>query len=78
MKNLATYDGIVDALGGVSETAELTDRTTQAVCNWRARGFFPTALYFVMTEELERRGYTAERWLWRFKEPSTVRRKNAA
>jgi hypothetical protein len=77
MKRLATYDDIIDKLGGVSEVAELTKRNTQAVCNWRSRGFFPTVLYFVMTEELERRGYTAVRWLWRFEE-TNARRENAA
>lgn len=77
MRRLTTYDDIIKKLGGVPDVARLTKRNTQAVWNWRARGFFPTVLYFVMTEELERRGYTAVRWLWRFEENDN-RREDAA
>ena len=68
MRKLATYDDVIKKLGGVHDVAELTKRIPQAVFNWRSRGRFPTTLYFVMVEELERRGYTASRHLWRFEE----------
>jgi hypothetical protein len=80
MRRLATYDDIIKRLGGVHAVAKLTKRNPQAVFNWRPRGFFPTVLYFVMIEELERRGFTAARHLWRFQESNNnhVRREDAA
>lgn len=76
--HLTTYDDVIRKLGGVPEVAKLTHRNTQAVWNWRARGFFPTVLYFVMTEALAETGCTAERWLWRFEERAKPRRRDAA
>ena len=67
-KHLTTYDDVIRRLGGVPEVARLCGCGTQAVWNWRARGFFPTANYWVMVDELTERGFTAERRLWRFKE----------
>ena len=71
MRRLATFDDVIRKLGGVPKVAQLTKRNTQAVWNWRARGRFPTVLYFVMLEELEANGYTAMRWLWGFEERDT-------
>lgn len=79
MRSLATFDGIVDALGGVDATAELCDCTRANIFNWRHRGFFPTVQWFVILEGLEEKGYTTTaRWLFRFRQRGVSRRRAAA
>jgi hypothetical protein len=67
---LTTFDAVVDALGGMTALARLTGRSRTAVSNWRCqRHCFPARTYFVITTELERRGFSADRSLWQFESP---------
>ena len=77
--HLTTYDDVIRRLGGVPEVARLCNCGTQAVWNWRARGFFPTTLYWLMVEALAELDppCTAERRLWRFRERVRVKRRAA-
>jgi hypothetical protein len=77
---LTTFDAVVDVLGGMSALATLTGRSRTAVSNWRCQqGCFPARTYFVITSELQRRGFSAHRSLWRFEdEPKTRRRRHRA
>jgi hypothetical protein len=64
--------GVVDALGGVAEVMVLTGMSNKSVWSWQADNSFPPRFYFVMTEELGRRGYTAPATLWRMAVPADV------
>ena len=81
--HLTTYDDVIRALGGVPKVAKLTDRSTQAVWNWRDRGYFPAALHQPMLEMLAdpsicKPPCTAEHRLWRQEERVKLRQRNAA
>lgn len=65
-RKLNSFRGVVRVLGGTLGVAILTKRTTQAVCNWRARGTFPSVLYFVISDELARLGYEVKPSLFGF------------
>lgn len=65
-KQLTTFRSVVRVLGGTLGVANLTKRTTQAVCNWRARGTFPSVLWFVISDELARLGFEAKPSLFGF------------
>ena len=65
-RRLDTLEDVVRELGGVVQVARITRRTPRAVCNWRRKGTFPSALYFVMVDELLDRGFYAPRSLWGF------------
>ena len=66
-KQLATFDEVVEALGGKREVARICDQDTAAVCNWqRRRGKFPTRYFWVMKGELDARGVDAPLDLWGF------------
>lgn len=56
-RKLTTFRSVVKALGGVHAVAALTKRSPQGVCNWRARGTFPSRFYLVISSELTRLGY---------------------
>ena len=61
---LAVAADVIDALGGVSAVAELTQTSYRAAHNWKARGQFPAKSYALMKRELERLGYAADDSLW--------------
>jgi hypothetical protein len=63
---LDTLEDVVRELGGVVQVARITRRTPPSVRNWRRKGAFPSALYFVMIDELLDRGFYAPRSLWSF------------
>jgi hypothetical protein len=68
MKRLTDAAKIVEVLGGREKVAELTEATNvKAVWNWPYFGVFPPNTYKVMTDELERLGYTAPPYLWKQK-----------
>jgi hypothetical protein len=56
---------VIDALGGVHATAELTDTNYKAAHAWKQRGRFPTKTYLVITEALRLRGLQARADLWK-------------
>jgi hypothetical protein len=58
---LKSVPEIIDALGGSLSTANLAKVTRPAVSNWKHSGFIPMRLYFVFSEELERRGFKVDR-----------------
>ena len=58
MAAFQTASEVIDLLGGTAETARLTERSPQAVSNWRVTGQFPASLCKFMTEVLEKRGHT--------------------
>lgn len=64
---LKTTDAVIEALG-VERIRELTGRkSASAVFNWKAGGFvgkFPADTFVVLTEALEREGFTALPSLW--------------
>ena len=65
-RRLDTLEDVVRELGGVVQVARITRRKPRAVCNWRRKGTFPSALYFVMVDELLDRGFYAPHLLWSF------------
>ena len=65
-RRLDTLEDVVRELGGVVQVARITRRTPPSVCKWRRKGMFPSALYFLMIDELLDRGFYAPRSLWGF------------
>ena len=65
-RRLDALENVVRELGGVVQVARITRRKPRAVCNWRRKGTFPSALYFVMVDELLDRGFYAPHLLWSF------------
>jgi len=65
-RRLDTLEDVVRELGGVVQVARITRRKPRAVRNWRRKGTFPSALYFVMVDKLLDRGFYAPRSLWGF------------
>lgn len=59
-RKLKTFRSVLKALGGVHAVAALTKRSPQGVCNWRARGTFPSRFYLLISSELARLGYEAK------------------
>jgi len=70
-RKIYTFDGVVDALGGLKAVAALTGVTSAAVCKWRTRdaGRFPARTHARIDAELARNGWTAPRHLWDFDPP---------
>ena len=69
-KNQSDFEFIVDALGGVFETARAIGRRPTQICQWRKRyGRFPAETYFIVQAALKRAGYkTCPRDAFRFDE----------
>ena len=65
-RRLDALEDVVRELGGVVKVARITRRKPRAVRNWRRKGTFPSALYFVMIDELLDSGFYAPRLLWGF------------
>lgn len=67
LRMLETTDAVIEALG-VERIRELTGRkSASAVFNWKENGFvgkFPADTFVVLTEALEREGFTAPPALW--------------
>lgn len=61
---LRTMGDIIDALGGPSAVAKLTNSTLPAVSNWQQFGRFPAKTYVVMVNALKRRRKSAHASLW--------------
>jgi hypothetical protein len=65
-RRVEALEDVVRELGGVVQVARITRRKPRAVSNWRRKGTFPSALYFVMVDELPDRGFYAPHSLWSF------------
>lgn len=69
--HLRTFDDVVDALGGVKETARITKRSASLVCQWRTKfGAFPAEHYLSISKGLVAKGYGAPLHLFKFERPS--------
>jgi len=70
-RKVYTFDGVIDALGGLKAVAELTGVTPAAVCKWRTqnRSRFPARTFDQVEAELARVGAFAPRHLWDFDPP---------
>jgi len=73
LKTLTTVNRVIRQLGGTAAVARLTGCGVTAVCNWRARGRFPTRFYALMTGELCARGFIARPQLWGQQGASAIR-----
>ena len=68
---LQTFDEVIEALGGVKETARLTRRRPQEVCQWRTRyNAFPPEHYLTISKGLVARGFGAPTHLFKFSRPT--------
>ena len=70
-RKVYTFDGVLDALGGLKAVAALIGVTSGAVIKWRTRdgGRFPARTLERIQAELARKGATAPRDLWDFDPP---------
>jgi len=66
MKRIRTFEALIAALGGPSKAAQRLGRKPQSVTNWRRRGYFPAALWFVASDALAEVGCRADQSLFRF------------
>ncbi len=71
-RELTTTVEVMDALGGIPETAKLTGAEYGTAWMWKPAGTFPPRYYLVMIEELKRRGFHAPASLWGMVEPDRV------
>lgn len=69
METLETAAAVVEELGGPTKAAALVGRKVQSGVNWKRINRFPPRTFFVLTEELKKRGKTAPASLWGFEEP---------
>ena len=73
MRTLNSVADVVDVLGGRAAVARMTDRTTQAVTNWKAAQRFPSWTFLLLRQELASRGYAAPASLWSISDPGLVK-----
>ena len=64
MEVLTTTRDVIEALGGISKVAELTERKYGAAAQWPHFPKFPSNTYVALTDALERVGKTAPPSLW--------------
>lgn len=62
---LESASDVIDALGGVHATADLTASNYKAAHAWKQRGRFPTKTYIVITRALQLKGLQARADLWK-------------
>lgn len=67
LAEISTVDGVIDALGGTGETARITDRSDQAVSNWRAQKRLPANTFPIIKNKLKKLGFRAPLSLWGIK-----------
>lgn len=67
LKQLTTANEVIDALGGTSKVAALTESAATRVSNWRVRNKLPPETFIVMTDKLGRDGMSAPPELWGIK-----------
>jgi hypothetical protein len=69
-RKLTTFDEVIDAIGGLTAVARLTNRSLTAASNWRCQlGRFPARTYFVIEATLNKRGLSAAPDLFGFERP---------
>jgi hypothetical protein len=71
MRTVHTFDGILDALGGLKAVAKLQGVEQSTVREWRRAGRFPARTMERIAAELARKGATAPRDLFDFDPPRT-------
>lgn len=69
---LSSAEQVIGALGGIQGLMDLTGRKYSAVHHWRSCGSFPASTYLLLTDELQRRGLTANPSLWRMRQPESA------
>lgn len=69
MRELQTASDVITELGGPAATGRITDRSAQAVWNWKATGKLPADTFLVLREALTAKKCTAPAALWGMKEP---------
>jgi len=73
LKQLATVDEVIDALGGNSGTMSVTGaKSPQAVSNWRRRKRIPPRHYSCMADALAAGNFAAPRQLWGMTPPDPL------
>lgn len=71
-RELTSAGDVIEALGGPTAVARLTDRqASQVVSNWKTANSFPPNTFLVLTTALRERGLRAPAALWRMVEPSS-------
>jgi hypothetical protein len=72
-RKVYTFDGVLDAIGGLKAVATLTGVTPGAVIKWRTRdgARFPARMYERINAELASVGAVAKRDLFDFDPPRT-------
>jgi len=75
-KEIRTVAGVIRALGGLHAVAKLTRRGPTAVHNWKALRRFSAPTYWLLTEALTERGFTASPKLWSMQQ--TAKKKSTA
>lgn len=68
-RNIYTFDGVIDGLGGNKATADLLEVTPSMVTHWRRAGRFPARSWPRIEAELARKDATAPRALFDFDPP---------
>lgn len=63
-EELTTTAAVMEALGGTTAVAELTNRKVSAASNWQSFPTFPSNTYVVMKAALEAKGKRAPDSLW--------------
>lgn len=66
---LLTTKQVIDALGGISTVARLTERKYGAAAQWPHFDTFPSNTYLVMTAALRSKGLSAPASLWGMTSP---------
>lgn len=65
MVELKTKDAVFQVFGGIDGVCAEFKIGKSLAYNWRANGF-PAHRYFQILDRLRRKGYTADRKLWKF------------
>lgn len=71
-QELTTAKAVIEALGGPTAVARMTNRKPQHVVNWRAAGRLPPKTFLVVSQALVERGKTAPSSLWGIDSPPSV------
>lgn len=71
-KTLTSVSEIVDALGGTKAACAILGVGQSAIGNWRGANLLPSHTFSVISEELLKRGLSADLGLWRWERKKKV------